>query len=257
MLVLSRRLNEKILFPGFDTAVKVVQVRPGMVRLGIEAPADVTVLRAELEDRSGQRSSNKRLRSETTPANLRERDHEVRNRLNGVNLGLTLLERQLQAGHSEEAQATLARINAEFHRLRQAVEAERPAPPVSPAARKRALLVEDNANECELLAMFLRMAGVEVDTAGDGADALDYLRNHQAPDVLLLDMGLPHCDGPTTVRAIRRDPAYAGLKIFAVTGHPENEFDLIRGPAGVNRWFQKPLDPVALLRDLNQASVEA
>src|SRR5207302_4642555 len=117
---------------------------------------------------------------------------------------------------------------------------------------KKALLVEDNANERELLARFLRMGGFEVDTAGDGADALDYLHAQGKPDVVLLDMGLPRCDGPTTVRAIRGDRALAGLKIVAVSGHAAEEYDLLRGPGGIDRWFSKPVDPTALIRDLQQ-----
>ena len=88
--------------------------------------------------------------------------------------------------------------------------------------------------------------------AGGGADALDYLRTRQRPDVVLLDMGLPRCDGPTAVRAIRRDPAYAGLRIVAVSGHRPDEFDLGVGPAGVDGWFRKPIDPRELLRDVLQ-----
>jgi len=52
MLVLSRRLNEKIVFPGTQISVQVVAIRPGSVRLGIEAPRSVTVLREELPDRT-------------------------------------------------------------------------------------------------------------------------------------------------------------------------------------------------------------
>ncbi len=48
MLVLSRRLNEKVVFPGLGVTVQVVSVRPGVVRLGIEAPSEVQVLREEL-----------------------------------------------------------------------------------------------------------------------------------------------------------------------------------------------------------------
>jgi CheY-like chemotaxis protein len=65
-----------------------------------------------------------------------------------------------------------------------------------------------------------------------------------------MDMGLPRCDGPTAVRAIRQDPALAGLKIFAVSGHPADEFQLQNGPAGIDRWFRKPLDAAGLVRDL-------
>jgi len=48
MLVLSRRLNERILLPTVPAAVQVVSIKPGVVRLGIEAPAQVPVLREEL-----------------------------------------------------------------------------------------------------------------------------------------------------------------------------------------------------------------
>ncbi len=48
MLVLSRRLSEKIMLPGLNVTVQVVAVKNGVVRLGIEAPPDVRVLREEL-----------------------------------------------------------------------------------------------------------------------------------------------------------------------------------------------------------------
>jgi carbon storage regulator CsrA len=48
MLVLSRRPNEKIVLPGLGVTVQVVSVKPGVVRLGIEAPSGVRVLREEL-----------------------------------------------------------------------------------------------------------------------------------------------------------------------------------------------------------------
>ena len=98
----------------------------------------------------------------------------------------------------------------------------------------------------------LRLSGFAVDTAGDGCDALDHLRSGGRPDVVLLDMALPRCDGATTAREIRRDPACAGLKIFAVSGHSPNEYDLDHGPGGIDRWFHKPLDPAMLLRELTQ-----
>jgi carbon storage regulator CsrA len=48
MLVLSRRLREKIVLPSLGVTVQVLGVRRGAVRLGIDAPPDVTVLREEL-----------------------------------------------------------------------------------------------------------------------------------------------------------------------------------------------------------------
>ena len=51
MLVLSRRLSEKIVFPGLKTAVQVVSIKPGIVRLGVDAPPNIVVLREELQER--------------------------------------------------------------------------------------------------------------------------------------------------------------------------------------------------------------
>jgi carbon storage regulator CsrA len=48
MLVLSRRLHERIQFPGLNISIQVVAIKSGVIRLGIEAPPDVSVLREEL-----------------------------------------------------------------------------------------------------------------------------------------------------------------------------------------------------------------
>ncbi len=171
-------------------------------------------------------------------------------------MGLGLLCLQLDSGLTEEARQTLAQIQDDFQLLRYGVEGEIAGPTVPPPAKlprlRKALLVEDDRNERELLAGFLRQSGLNVDTAGDGSDALDYLGCHARPDVVLLDMGLPRVDGPTTVREIRRNPALAGIRIFGVTGHLPEEFGLELGPRGIDGWFQKPLDPMALLHQLNE-----
>jgi CheY-like chemotaxis protein len=120
------------------------------------------------------------------------------------------------------------------------------------ASRARVLVVDDDESLRALLAMTLGDAGYDVETAGDGGDALDYLRTHSRPDVVLLDMILPRCDGPTTVRAIRSDPSWSALKIFAVSGETPEHFGLDPAGAGIDRWFRKPLDPAALLRELNR-----
>jgi carbon storage regulator len=57
MLVLTRRLHEKILLPGFNTAIQIIAIQSGSVRIGVEAPADVKVLREEV--------ANEEFRSDT------------------------------------------------------------------------------------------------------------------------------------------------------------------------------------------------
>jgi carbon storage regulator CsrA len=255
MLVLSRRSNQKVLFPNINTAVQIVSVKGGTVRLGIEAPPEVRILREELQD------PDKEWRTMAPPVEsaerrVRELRHLLRNRLNVLTLGLGLLRQQAREGWSNDLEQTIAKMEEEMQMVRQRLErdaARAPLPLPTPDRKAcKALLVEDDPNERELLAGFLRLSGFDVDTAGDGCDALDHLRAGDQPDVVLLDMGLPRCDGATTAREIRRNPACAGLKIFAVTGHSPNEYDLDQGPGGIDRWFSKPIDPVVLLRELTQ-----
>jgi carbon storage regulator CsrA len=256
MLVLSRKLKEKIVLPTVHTTVQVVAIKRGVVRLGIDAPPEITILRQEVPDREAEWGTGT-TRPEDHTAAQRRRDQfvrQLRDRLKTTGVSLGLLGLQLDAGLLRDARATLARIQEDLQLLRHGVEGETEDFPALPPAKTRkpqkALLVEDDRNQRELLAGFLRHSGLDVATAGDGSDALDYLRSHDKPDVVLLDMGLPRVDGPTMVREIRRNPAYAGLKIFGVTGHVPEEFDLEQGPTGIDRWFQKPLDPTVLLHDL-------
>jgi carbon storage regulator CsrA len=269
MLVLSRRLNEKVLFPGFNTSVQILDFKGGKARLGIEAPKSVTVLREELQkgpmsmpraadfaefirDDAPEQPVSMPSADDALQAKIRQMNHLLRNRLNVAGIGLALLTRQLQAGLLQDGQATLDKIYEDFELLRERLEIEveekkSVAPPAKAAKTLKALLVEDDQNERELLAGFLRISGMDVDIAGDGIDALEYLHTHARPDIVLLDMILPRCDGPTTVRQIRSDPAYNHLKIFGVTGHSPDSFHL----DGVDRWFRKPLNPEVFLRDLN------
>jgi carbon storage regulator CsrA len=247
MLVLSRRVNEKVVLPSLQVTVNIVAIKSGVVRLGFEAPRDVPVLRQELHDRTAQWQPP----TSAAPEPLRGGDQQAL-RSTSAGLGLALL--QLHAGQYAAAALTLEQL--QHHCQVNLPTLQEPLAPPAPAPKKRkALLVEDNPNERELLARLLRGCGIEVDTVGDGDDALEYLQTHRRPDVILLDMGLPRCDGPTTVREIRRDPNYAGLPIFAVTGQLREDFDLGEGPTGVDRWFHKPLDPSELVRDVGSLPI--
>ncbi|HEV3417761.1 MAG TPA: response regulator [Pirellulales bacterium] len=244
MLVLSRRPGDKILFPDLDIRVEILQSTGKNVRVGIDAPSDVAVLRHELArtDQHPRQNSPRR-----TPGD----NHRLRNRLNTARLALCLLEKQLEAGLIDAAKATLVRALEEFaaaaNELQPAAGREEAA---AKLPRLRALLVEDDANESELLAGILRMSGIVVDTAGDGWQALDYLAHHERPDVVLLDMRMPRFDGPSTISAIRQNPQLQGLKVYAVSGSTPDEVGLPMGPGGVDRWFSKPLDPGRLVREM-------
>jgi CheY-like chemotaxis protein len=113
-----------------------------------------------------------------------------------------------------------------------------------------ALVVEDNANESALLAAVLRDHGFRVETATDGCHALDYLATHKKPDVVLLDMRMPRCDGPTTISKIRSNPRLSDLRVIAVSGYQSSDLGVRTGPQGVDRWFCKPLDSNRLVHEL-------
>ncbi len=251
MLVLSRRLNEKIVFPGIHATVQVVGLRAGVVRLGVEAPPSITVLRQELHDRDVEWSRDATPTRDVAATAAADVGPMLGNRLSIAARGLAELDGQLRQGRVAEARETLAEVREDLELLRARLAKESGEEFPRRAGRPcRALLVEDDRNERELLASFLRMAGVDVDTAGDGSDALDYLRARARPDVVLLDMGLPRCDGPTALREMRKDPALAGLKVFAVSGHTPDELGIRPEAQGIDRWFQKPLNPAELLHDL-------
>ena len=245
MLVLSRRANEKIVFPNLGITVDVLSIKGNSARLGIEAPANVTVMRDELLAQLSEAERAALAQVEKRP----ELSHAVRNHLNAVSIALHLFRRQCQAGLETDAQRTFDRLIGEFGRLEDEVGTRQPAAK-KPSSQCRALLIEDDQNESELLAGFLRMTGFDVATAEDGSDALDYLSSHKRPDLVLLDMLMPRCDGPSTVQAIRGNHDYDPMKIFAVSGTSPMTLGVTVGPGGIDRWFPKPINPEALVREI-------
>ena len=102
------------------------------------------------------------------------------------------------------------------------------------------------------MASYLRLSGFQVDTARDGCDALSLLQAELRPDAVLLDMRMPRCDGPATISAIRANPDFRGLKVYAISGTSPDSLGVQRGPQGVDRWFPKPLNPEVLVRELSR-----
>lgn len=249
MLVLSRRTRESIVFPTVGVTVQIVRIAGKTVRLGIQAPASLPVLRNEvlLEKEIGTIDQV----SGSEGSDDREKRHRLLGRLNTATVAIHLAERQLVAGQTSEADATLQTALRELKELDDLVREPALTPkPAEPVRRIRTLLVEDNPFESSLLASYLRMSGFEVDRVGDGQEALEYLETHEVPDAMLLDMHLPRFDGPSTVAAIRANPTWSKLKIIAVTGSRPEDLDL---PNYVDGWFHKPLNPCQLVDSLLQS----
>jgi carbon storage regulator CsrA len=243
MLILSRKQGQKIVFPTVAATVQIVRVQGNTVRLGIDAPDDLPVVREELLNAAANLPRGLGSMSSSL-------EHLLRNQLQTTSVGLALLRGQISQGLLADAEVTIERLCDESARLRDRFNALDRPQTLPKITRNTALLVEDNANERELLAGFLRLAGFEVATAGDGADALDYLATQKRPDVMLLDMKMPRCDGLTTVQRIRSTPALAGLKIYAVTGATATDLKVQANETGVDCWFAKPVDPEHLVQTI-------
>src|SRR5262245_62580032 len=86
-----------------------------------------------------------------------------------------------------------------------------------PAARGL-LVVEDDAGVREVVLEILREAGYRAVAVGDGRRALDFLREHELPGLVLLDMVMPGMDGWEFLAEQRRDPRLAEVPVVAMTG---------------------------------------
>jgi carbon storage regulator CsrA len=244
MLVLSRKENEKILFPHLGIALQILRLGGGKVRLGIEAPDDVSVVRHEIASPEQIEEFAQRLQQSAAGSS-----HEARNRLHTTMLGLCLVQKQLARNMFDDAEQSLEELIEELKGIDCELGKEQPT--ASGPARRKALIVEDNSNERRLLAGYLSLSGFEVDTVPDGLDALDYLASHEPPDAIVLDMQLPRLNGAAAICVMRSDPRFRGLKVFAVSGMKREEVTVPVGPEGVNHWFSKPLDPRQLVERIN------
>jgi CheY-like chemotaxis protein len=83
----------------------------------------------------------------------------------------------------------------------------------------RILVVEDEPAQRALLRRILERAGHEVSDAGDGAAALQAVRE-SSPDLVVTDMMMPVMGGAELIRRLRSEPATAGIPILAASGDP-------------------------------------
>ena len=112
----------------------------------------------------------------------------------------------------------------------------------------RILVVEDDPNSAQTLALLLRLWGYEVAVANDGPDALDAAPTFQ-PNVVFLDLALSGMDGYEVARQLRLLPGMAGSLVAALTGYG-HEADVRRcKESGMDGHFLKPVEP-AVLREL-------
>jgi PAS domain S-box-containing protein len=118
----------------------------------------------------------------------------------------------------------------------------------SPAGpRRRVLVIDDNIDAAESLAMNLQCHGHETRTVFDGESALPAAREFM-PQVVLLDIGLPGQDGYAVCRQLRSEPGGQDVAIIALTGWGQDEDRRRTSEAGFDHHLVKPVDPTLLAR---------
>ncbi|MCD6077754.1 MAG: hypothetical protein K0R89_1692 [Ramlibacter sp.] len=119
------------------------------------------------------------------------------------------------------------------------------AGPDVPLARARVLVVDDNVDAAETLATFLEMIGMQVRTVHDGHAGLAAARE-MAPDVVLLDIGLPGISGYEVAEALRAEARHSRMTLVALTGWGAEDDRRKAAAAGFHHHLTKPVDLQAL-----------
>lgn len=177
----------------------------------------------------------------------------------GLGIGLTLVKglTQLHGGsvvaHSDgpgTGAEFVVRLPMQFHGVAPGDLVPDFAVTASTAAQ-HILIVDDNADSAQSLAMMLSMLGHETRTANDGFEALE-LAELFMPDVCLLDIGMPNLNGYELARRMRQQPWGEDILLVALTGWGQDEDKRRSAEAGINMHLVKPVSPAALMELLER-----
>ena len=172
----------------------------------------------------------------------------------GLGVGLAMVRNLvLMHGGSVEAHSAGPGQGSEFIVRLPALAADATdlAPPSTEGDRaslsgQRFLVVDDNHDAADSLAMLLQAEGAEVRIAYDGPAALATL-DSMRPDVVLMGLGMPGMDGCEVARRIRADQRFRGVRLVALTGWGQESDRLRTRDSGFDHHLTKPVD-YAMLR---------
>jgi len=172
----------------------------------------------------------------------------------GLGVGLTLAQRLVELhGGRVDAFSDGPRKGAEFvvripcvSVVRHAGDEPSRVPAVAPVHGCRILIVDDNQDAAESVAQYLQLEGHEVKTVGDGMQALACVPVF-APQIVILDIGLPVLSGYEVAQRLRGLPATEHALLIALTGYGQKEDQQRAIDAGFDRHFVKPTDPRTLV----------
>lgn len=122
-----------------------------------------------------------------------------------------------------------------------------------PARSLSLMIVDDNLDAAQSLALLLAIRGHQVIVAGEAKSALENA-DIERIDVFILDIGLPDMDGYELARHLRAKPETANAVLIALTGYGQAHDRVLSKAAGFDHHFVKPNDTVELTKVLNQVT---
>jgi CheY-like chemotaxis protein len=123
---------------------------------------------------------------------------------------------------------------------------------VPASGKRRILIADDNPDVLESFEVMLRMLGHDVATACDGIEVLEKAAQF-SPEVIVLDLGMPHMDGFETARRLRQQPWGRDAVLIAVTGWGHEKDKKQSAEAGFNLHLVKPIDAMTMLKHLDKS----
>ena len=183
-------------------------------------------------------------------------DSSIEKNQDGLGIGLSLVKSlvELHGGTVEAHSEGIGRGSEFILRvpIRHFAESEpylagRPDDLSASGVTRRVLVVDDNRDTAESLALFLRIAGHVVCTSFDGEQALEIVEDFR-PDIALIDLGLPKLSGYEVCRRIRETKWGKKVMLIAQTGWGRDEDKRLSREAGFNGHLVKPADPITVLR---------
>ena len=110
----------------------------------------------------------------------------------------------------------------------------------------RVHVVEDDRDIAELVERYLQKAGFSIELLSSGRDALKAIAD-RTPDLLILDLMLPHVDGLEICRSVRSDPRTAAIPIIMLTARAEESERIVGLEIGADDYVAKPFSPNELV----------
>ncbi len=191
-------------------------------------------------------------------------DRSLEKSQGGLGVGLTIVKRLIEMhGGKVEAHSEGEGMGSEFvvhlplvKPLTPEQSVEKSGQLSSSSGRRRVLIVDDNVDAANSLAMVLRAMDHDVQTAHDGFAGLEAAAAFH-PDLILLDIGMPRLNGYDVCRRIREQPWAQRVAIFALTGWGQEEDKRRSHESGFNGHLVKPVEPATLDKLLSDPSSEA